>query len=184
MSFYQKDSQQHTRLTDPIKKYETHITSNPQEEELVDDFPPTPTTYKRRFYFTEEKLSENIHNTSPSYSQVTSSTSLSATQISSIPDTVASKNTQEIKAATTYQQDGHINLDKELQTNVDDTFRIIAGNIHGFCLDKASNSKLHEIFLNLHSLTTSAFLFQEINPDFKQRQVQQTYKKIRYLLSK
>ena len=45
-------------------------------------------------------------------------------------------------------------------------FRIIAGNINGFSLDKSANSKLNEILTNLQSLQTSAFLFQEINTDF------------------
>ena len=61
-TFYQKDSQQDTHLTEGVKKYASHITSNPQEEEAqIDDFPPTPTNNKRRFYFTAGKLTTTFN---------------------------------------------------------------------------------------------------------------------------
>ena len=102
MSFYQNDTQQHSRLTDAIKKYEDFITSNPQEEEVtIEHFPPTPTNLKKKYFFTDKKLSDTNTNMSASYSQVTSTTSLLATQILAIMESVAFKNSQEITAATT-----------------------------------------------------------------------------------
>jgi hypothetical protein len=92
MSFYQNDTQQHSRLTDAVKKYEDFITSNPQEEEVITEhFPSTPTNLRKKYFFTDQKTLDTNTNMTASYSQVASTTSLSATQISVITESVASK---------------------------------------------------------------------------------------------
>ena len=55
--------------------------------------------------------------------------------------------------------------------HTDTKFRIISGNINGLSLDNNGQVKTQEILTNLHTLETSAFLFQEINTDFKIQEV-------------
>ena len=56
-----------------------------------------------------------------------------------------------------------------------DLFRLISGNINGLSLDNTTQIKTQEILTNLHSLNSSAYLFQEINTDFKQREAQEKF---------
>ena len=59
--------------------------------------------------------------------------------------------------------------------NKSDIFRLLVGNINGLSLDKNANPKLQEIFINMQTLQTDLFVFQEINTDFKLREPQEIF---------
>ena len=103
MSYYNKNPIINARLSEIANQYSNVLCSNPQEEELMEEESISPKKSHRNYYITE--LSAPTAETSKTYSQATSSTSLSSSQISTLTNTVASKNREEM---TQFQENRQI----------------------------------------------------------------------------
>ena len=97
MPYYTNNPVSNARLSKAVQQYSDILTSNPQEEEQIEEISAVPHRTHKKHYLTELPTQTQTTDISQrTYLQITSNTSLSPSQISTLTDTVASKTRAEI----------------------------------------------------------------------------------------